>query len=458
MRKKIIITTCLFGIFSYFSFGQTRMIQPGQKYKQYWEYNGKPFLLLGGSVEDNLFQIDNLEEHLDLLVSVGGNYVRNTMSSRDEGNVWPFAKNDEGMYDLNQWNDEYWKRFENFLKQTAERDIIVQIEVWATFDFYRDNWDVNPFNPKNNVNINQERNKLPTEVPTHPIYTQNNFFRSVPSQMALSEVIWYQQKYVDKMLSYSLQYGNVLYCMDNETSVTSDWGKFWAKHIKMQGLEQGKTVYCTEMWDPWELSHPFHNETFDNPEIFDFVDISQNNHITGQKHWDNGLMQLERLKQINALRPVTNIKVYGNDGGKHKTTRNAIESFIQNVFMGCSSTRFHRPTSGQGLNETAQAVIKSMREVSNKMDFFEGNPHNELLAEREEHEAYCRAIPGKEYAVYFPKQGAVTLFAGIENGTVQWLNVLENSWTKEQKIRGTGIELKTPGDGHWVALVRALGN
>ncbi len=49
----------------------------------YWQFRGEPVLLLGGSVEDNLFQIPNLEEHLDLLAAAGGNYVRNTMSSRD---------------------------------------------------------------------------------------------------------------------------------------------------------------------------------------------------------------------------------------------------------------------------------------------------------------------------------------------------------------------------------------
>ena len=61
-----------------------------QRYPQYWALNGQPTMLLGGTVEDNLFQITGLENHLDLLASVGGNYVRNTMSSRDEGNQWPF--------------------------------------------------------------------------------------------------------------------------------------------------------------------------------------------------------------------------------------------------------------------------------------------------------------------------------------------------------------------------------
>jgi len=53
-------------------------------------------------------------------------------------------------------------------------------------------------------------------------------------------LLGFQQKFVDKLLSYSLQFDNVLYCMDNETSVTSEWGKFWATYIKKRAAEEGK--------------------------------------------------------------------------------------------------------------------------------------------------------------------------------------------------------------------------
>jgi hypothetical protein len=56
-------------------------IQVSEQYPTYLAYKGKPVLLLGGTVDDNLFQIEGLEQHLDLLVASGGNYVRNTMSS-----------------------------------------------------------------------------------------------------------------------------------------------------------------------------------------------------------------------------------------------------------------------------------------------------------------------------------------------------------------------------------------
>jgi len=431
-------------------------IKTNPDYPSYWDYQGKPTLLLGGSVEDNLFQIANLEEHLELLSTAGSNYVRNTMSSRDSGDVWPFKRLENNLYDLRQWDNEYWRRFEQFLQESAKRDIIVQIEVWATFDFYRDFWELNPFNPKNNVNYNSRRSKLPESVDSHPIFTENNFFRSVPSQMSLAPVLGFQQQFVDKMLSYSLQYGHILYCMDNETSVTSDWGKYWAKYIQKQAKLAGKEVYTTEMWDPHDLSHPFHAETFDNPDIFTFVDISQNNHQSADAHWNNGIEQIKRLEKMDAVRPVNNVKVYGNDGGQHKTTRDAIENFIQNVMMGCASTRFHRPTSGQGLNETAQAVIKSMRELTDRMDFFRGQPQNELLESRNQGEAYCRAIPNAEYAVYFPEGGEIELdLSGFEgNPTLSWLHVLRSEWS-EGELSGKGkINLKSPDGDHWIALIQ----
>jgi hypothetical protein len=422
----------------------------------YWGYNGKQVVLLGGSVEDNLFQIDNLGEHLDILSSAGGNYVRNTMSSRDNGNVWAFSQREDGLYDLRNWNEEYWKRFHTFLKETAKRDIIVQIEVWATFDYYREIWDVNPFNPLNNINYDSRRSKLPESVETHPTYTENNFFRSVPSQMALAVVLGYQQKFVDKLLSYSLQYDNILYCMDNETSVSSEWGKYWATYIQKKARLAGKKVYTTEMWDPHDLSHPFHAQTFDNPDIFNFVDISQNNHQSSDAHWNNGIEQIERLRRMGNIRPVNNVKIYGNDGGRHKTTRDGIENFIQNVLMGCASARFHRPPSGQGLNKNAQAVIRSMRELTNRMAFYKGHPSNNFLMSREEGEAYCRATPGEEYAVYFPDGGEIELDLSDfkREPVVVWLNVLSSEWSEQESLPKSKFKIAAPGKGHRIALIK----
>src|SRR5690606_326694 len=77
-------------------------IRPSGANPSYWEYEGRPVVLIGGSDDDNLFQWERsrLSDHLRRLDDAGGNYVRNTMSSRDEGNLWPFARRDDGKYDL----------------------------------------------------------------------------------------------------------------------------------------------------------------------------------------------------------------------------------------------------------------------------------------------------------------------------------------------------------------------
>ena len=438
-----------------------KRIEIYDKNPRYWAYGNSPALLLGGSVEDNLFQIPDIEEQLDLLGSVGGNYVRCTMSSSDKGNLWPFGRSGD-KYDLDIWNEKYWESFERLLKLACERDIIVQIEVWATFSFYRDNWEVNPFNPKNNVNYTYEDTWLSEHVNSHPVRAANNFFYSVPDFQWLAPkqemqtlLLGYQQRFVDKLLSISLKYGNVLYCMDNETSVSPEWGWYWARYIQQKAVEAGVVVHTTEMWDPHELSHPFHHATFDYPEIYSFVDISQNNHQTGQNHWDNAQKQREKI--ADKVRPLNNVKVYGADGGRFGGDRDGQERFWRNIFGGLASARFHRPEAGLGLNTKAQANIKSMRMLTDKMNIFTCEPHNDLLSGREDNEAYCTANPGKEYAVYFTNGGEVLLdVTGVDGDiTVRWLNIMTSQWVADLEAASSGeLLLRCPSEGFWAALVQ----
>jgi len=349
-------------------------IQVYKENPQYWQYKSEPVLLLGGSVEDNLFQIPNLKEHLDLLQSVGGNYVRCTMSCRDEGNVWQFNEV-EGLYNLDQWNEEFWQRFNNFLRLTAERDIIVQIEVWATFDYYRLNWDINPFNPKNNVNYTFAQTNLPEVVDSHPTQTENNFFWSVPAENNQRIVLKYQEKFVDQILFYSLKFDHVLYCMDNETSVTPEWGKFWAEYIQAKANDAEVNVETTEMWDSHNLFHTQHQNTLGHPELYSFCDASQNNHQRGQKHWDNA--QKFRA-QLNPVRPINSVKIYGSDQYHFGDDQDGFERFWRNVFGGMASARFHRPPSGLGLGPLACRHLKSMRMLTDNIHIFSCQPNNHL--------------------------------------------------------------------------------
>jgi len=95
-------------------------VRPWRGNQHYWEYEGEPVLLLGGSDEDNLFNHPELAlRNLEALTRCRGNYVRCTLSCRDPGNIWPFAEVG-GRYDLSRFNPEFWGRLRRFLRKAYE--------------------------------------------------------------------------------------------------------------------------------------------------------------------------------------------------------------------------------------------------------------------------------------------------------------------------------------------------
>ena len=440
---------------------ENERIQPYPANRFYWQYRGQPVLLLGGSVEDNLFQIPNLKEHLDLLHSVGGNYIRCTMSSRDPGDVWPFWRAAEGQpYDLDRWNDEYWQRFSNCLQWCFERDIILQIELWDRFDFARAPWQDNPFNPKNNQTYTVQESGLKEEILTHPGQRESAFFRSVPALENNALVLKYQEAFVDRLLSLSLHYPNVLYCMDNETHEPPDWGAYWATFVHRRAAEAGVKVETTEMWDAHSVLDPMHEATWRHPEIYTFCDISQNNHRPPEQHWANAQEFRQRILASGTIRPINSVKVYGSNAYQYGTTRDAIERFWRNILGGFAAVRFHRPPTGLGLGDKAQHCIRSARMLTGALaDLFACQPRVDLLSNRSYNEAYCFANPPVEYAVFFTDGGDVRL--AVEAGktySIEWLEILSSEWRVEETLAAAAGQLRlvTPVDsGYWAVLVRA---
>jgi len=458
MRKTLEINIVLIFYFGTIS-AKDNHIQPWKENPWFWQYKGKPLLLLGASSDDNLFQwpAKMLIPHLDSMKSVGANYVRNTMSDRQDRKfeLYPFKKTENGKYDLNQWNDEYWQRFEFFLKETKKREIIVQIEVWDRFDYARNNWPPHPYNPKNNINYNEAESGLDLEYPDHPGQNKQPFFFTTPKQRNNEVLLKFQKQFVEKMLSYSLKFDHVLYCMDNETSAEEEWAIFWAEFILSKTKESKKEIYVTEMWDNWDLTTDHHKRTFDHPERYSFCDVSQNNQKKGQVHWDN--FQWVRNYISTQPRPLNTVKTYGADGGPHGNTKDGIERWWLHVLGGAASARFHRPPAGLGLSELSMNSVKVAREIEQNVKFWELQPGNELLSEREENVAYLTSKPGEVYIVFFTNGGEVGLdLSAVKSSfTIRWFDIRNGKMVSESKIDGGKIvNLKAPAELEWVAVLK----
>ncbi len=445
--------------------GDSGAIRPWPANPRYWEYGGEPVLLLGGTVQDNLFQIPELEEHLDLLASVGGNYIRNTMSARDEGNVWPFAGED-GQYDLEAWNEAYWTRFADMLRWTHERDIFVQIELWDLWDHF-DVWERNPWNPANNSTYSVDDTTLATAYDP-PGYSggetfgePHGFFLTVPALNNDETVLRHQRRFVDRVLEHAFEYGHVLYCVTNEihTMYPPEWGWYWAEYVRGRAEEAGREAQVTEMYWEFEFSHSQHVASLDRPDVFTYFEGSQNSAINdGEANWANLAYAYQYLE--DAPRPINHTKIYGADGGPAWAggTQESTEAFWRNIVGGSASSRFHRPNAGIGLSDTAQAHIRAVRMFAEALDIFRCVPDFEhtLLTDRQENEAYLTREPGERYGVYFPDGGAAGLDLSEAPGafTLRWLDVAEGAWRDGGAVSGgETVTLETPGSGHWAAVL-----
>ncbi|MBN1674055.1 MAG: hypothetical protein JXR37_23595 [Kiritimatiellae bacterium] len=469
-------------------------IQPYGANPFYWQYKGKPLLLLGASDDDNLFQWtgEALTDQLDLLKSVGGNYLRNTMSDRDRvglahglnvDNVFAFKLAEDGKYDLDQWNDEYWERLEFFLIETVKRDIIVQLTLWDIHDLRGEiqkgatgGWDAHPWNPKNNVNYTAESTGIPEQVDTSSPEKQaeHPFFRTVPALNDVGSVLELQQKFVRRILTTTLCCEHVLYNVENEALTPTEWMDYWADFVRREAAGVGRAVFLTGMRRDTGLLSADHKHVIENDELYDYVDISQNNANSGQQHYDNAI-RMRSLVEAAGARPINNVKIYKGgvdeadavfgEGAKSEQITETARRFWRNVFAGCASSRFHRPVLmedgvrfGIGLNSTARAQIRGMRMVEEALTVFTMTPHDDLVSGHADDGAYCLAEQGKQYAVYFPNGGAanLNLSAATTPMRARWLNVDAGEWGPEQEqAPGTAAELVCPAAGQWVVVVRA---
>lgn len=445
-------------------------IQPDTENPWYWQYEGEPVVLIGASDDDNLFQWtgQELTDHLDQMASVGGNYVRNTMSDRDEDDIYAFKEIEEEAYDLDQWNEAYWNRLEFFLQETSERDIIVQLTLWDHFDMSGSGWDRHPLNPANNVNMEEGVIEDKDDVYGGSLNPGNE------------EVLAYQHRYINKLISVTTQYGNVLYNINNEGSQSKEWDNYWANYIKEEASKHGRQIHVTSMiFDP--STSVRHAMTFS--DLYSYVDISQNNQDSrggrGPAHYAN--IMNWRTKLADNPIPMNNVKVYGSQDGPNYsagTGKEAVERFWRNIFAGSASSRFHRPagTWGTGLSERSKTTLRAMTMLLEEINIFEMSPHNDLLSsyvalEPSAMEAYCLADIGNQYAIYFPA-GRYTVdldpWLFVNKLKVKWLHIEEGTWSEEEIVevqwegginswghRGR-VRLTTPGNELYVALLEVV--
>ena len=223
-------------------------VQPYRENSFYWEYNGEPVVLIGGTWQDNPFQWadghddDILTEQLDLLESVGGNYLRNVINCRqrafpelsDEGMASPFNEAD-GLFDLSDYNEDFFQRLRTFLEMTEERGFVIETELWDGPLAYH-LWDHprNPWRPSQNVNYDESE----VIISDGAAY---NFYDGVPALQTIP-FCWAIRRTSSTGLDVTLDFDHVVYTLENESDEDPAFSDHWADLHPRAGRARGKTV------------------------------------------------------------------------------------------------------------------------------------------------------------------------------------------------------------------------
>ena len=158
------------------------------------------------------------------------------------------------------------------------------------------------------------------------------------------------------------------------------------------------------------------------------------------------------------MRPLNHTKIYsdGQTSFGSGTPVDGVERFWRNLIAGSAAVRFHRPTSGIGLNDVAKACIRAARKAESRVPLWEVSAAMELLGDRESDEAYLAALPGEKYLLYFTHGGSVTLdLSGHSKPfAVRWINVSTGAWGPTARVQGGGmVMVAAPGERGWVAAI-----
>jgi hypothetical protein len=251
--------------------------------KLWYSHSPKAFAERYNNREDPALDPDRVIEYL---AAKGGNCCRLTTSYGHplEGQTVgprfvPWAEtaktiSGKAQYDLYKFDATYWERFRHFLGKLEENRIQVLLEVFPNLW----QWQNQPIHPTNNINYTEQ------EVP-------DGFAWYATVRGGSQKVLRVQEAFVEKVVTESLPFRNVLYLVNNQylgdpggpkanlekyrdREQTLAWPKYWAAFIKQIGAARGEKLLVSTM-PAFHAADSKSGERFRwyvDEELFDFVD------------------------------------------------------------------------------------------------------------------------------------------------------------------------------------------
>jgi hypothetical protein len=453
------------------SSGQPIALNPENPH--YFIFRGKPMVIVSsgehyGAVINPDF---NFFQYLNTLQNEGMNYTRmfagsyfekegsfgiekNTLAPAPGKALLPWARSTQpgavcggNKFDLDQWNNDYFIRLKEFVKEASERGIIVEVTLFSSIYGY---WDIQVWNPINNINIK-------TNISRNAVQTLDN-----------GPVLRYQENFVRKIVMELNQFDNVIFEIQNEP---------WADHpVKVSQ----KSEYIN--------SQDFRDK---NVEWRNNVDLADQASLEWQKKIaeiiadEEGTLRNRHLiaqNYCNFYYPVTDVdprvsvmnfhydypvvveqnynfgRVIAFDesgfaGGEDQTYRKQAWNFMiaggglfnnldYSFAVGFENGRAVNRAPGGGSTQLRKQ-LKILADFLNSFNFIHMKPDRDVILQAPG--AFARALSdrARQYAIYVYGGGRCNLRLKLEQGTyhAEWIDTINGITLKKETLNHGGGSL-----------------
>jgi hypothetical protein len=351
------------------------------------------------------------------------------------------AEDGELKFDVSKFNEAYFDRLRNRVTAAGKRGIYVSVMLfqgWCVFKFHKTHepWLYHPLHKNNNVNgldSDPDGNGEGEEV----------------HSLRLPAITRLQEAYIRKVVDSINDLDNVLFEVSNETRPSADtreWEYHVVRYVKQYEATKPKQhpvgITSNSRWNTDVLeSSPSDWVSLRRQDSKDMLYAENPPVADGRK------VSIPDTDHIGAAIFIKNADL---------TRRWAWKSFLRGhnpILMdgfGIDDAEWDRNGAGLVAGRTAMGHTLA---YARKMDMAATTPKNELSSS-----SYCLANPGKEYLVYLPEGGTVTvdLTAARGNLAVEWLDTRTGVRSEAGEVTGGGkVKLRPPFEGEAVLYLRS---
>jgi hypothetical protein len=167
------------------------------------------------------------------------------------GRPWPMV---HGKADMDTWNETYWANLRDYIENARDRGIIVGLTIW-------DGHSDLPGGKFGADSVWNARYNLQGVQWAYNHEALESFPHPQPTGGTDERLVYYQRRWLDRLIDEVKTYPNVIIELDNETDLAPErWWLWWADYF----IRKGNYVIATT----WESDYTISDATFSaNPRL-----------------------------------------------------------------------------------------------------------------------------------------------------------------------------------------------